>query len=403
MTEISQPYTALYYPYATFGDERWLKGSLLSWDRVSLIRPEGVEPLVSQAGPVERTVKRMLPEFIAALTPSRYDLEPVSSAIEGDGLQRLQERFGREAREALTWPVGVTRQASPAAVDPRLFWIFASERNPKMNGMLADQLLSLDLAQEAQDTQHQLWLGLHPTFGRVYLTALTGVMARSHGYVAVTDDSEVHRAAGALSLDRIDRQLMGRDEPVGVASTPRVAEEMYLHVALAASPQPLDIEKVPTESLVEFHESHEKEIRAFRHHLDGLAPRLLGLADVTDLRSLDWHLKMIYEDETRDLVDALRTALNRSRIATVLRTLTVKFDLSSAMLTAPGLAAVGVGGQLGVSAAVATAPVAVALSAIPMIQNYRRERAERANSPVAFLLAAQRELGPKQMLSALLP
>jgi hypothetical protein len=39
VVEVRQPYTSLYYPYATFGDERWLKGALLSWDRVCLIRP----------------------------------------------------------------------------------------------------------------------------------------------------------------------------------------------------------------------------------------------------------------------------------------------------------------------------------------------------------------------------
>jgi hypothetical protein len=404
MMEIRQPYTSLYYPYATFGDERWLRGSLLSWDRISLIRPAAVEASVGEAGPAERIIKRMLPDFIAALSPSDDDLLLVSNAIEGDGLQRLYGRFGPEARQALASPVTATRQIGPVDADPRLLWIFAGDLESKMTYHLADQLTSRYLAQSAEDTQHQLWLGLHPTFGRVYLTALSGVLARNHGFVAVTDDSDVHRAAGALSLDQIDRQLIGRIDRVGgIASTPRAAEEIYLHVALAASPQPVDLGKVPIENLIDFHGNHEEEIRAFRRHLDELAPRLLGLADVTDPQSLDWHLRRIYDDETRDLVDALHRALNRSRIATVLRTLTVKFDLSGAMLTAPGLAAVGIGGLFGVSAAVASAPVAVALSAIPIVHDYRRERAEQTKSPVAFLLAAERELGPKQMLSASLP
>jgi hypothetical protein len=62
--EAHLPYAALYYPYATFGNERWLKESLLTWDRVALIRPVGAEADLSVIGPIEQAILRDEPNFI---------------------------------------------------------------------------------------------------------------------------------------------------------------------------------------------------------------------------------------------------------------------------------------------------------------------------------------------------
>jgi hypothetical protein len=403
MADARMPYASLYYPYATFGDERWLKKSLLSWNRVALIRPAGVEASMSEVGPVEETINRMMPEFVVPLTPSDYDLEPVAEALETDRLDGLRERYGREARDALTVPMRPGRQCAPADADPRLLWIYTSEYESKMSWMLADNLRYFDLAEEMRGHHGEQWLGFHPAFGAVYLTALAGVLAERRGLTAVTDDVAVHRVAGALSLARIDDELRGAPRSPALANSTNEAEELYLHVALNASVHPVDLDMVPVEKLIEFRGTHEKEILAFRGHLESLAPRLTGLAKVWDQESLQRHLNDIYREETKGIVEELRKAMKRSAIETVVRALTTKFEVSAAMSTAPGAAAMGIGAYIGVSAGAAAAPVAVALSAIPIIRTYRFERARQADSPVAFLLAAERELGPAQILQESLP
>ena len=83
-------YAALYYPYATFGNEHWLRQALLFWDSVGLIRPAGAETELAERGPVEQAIAREEPEFLEPLTPRDDDLQPVSDGILEAGMRTMK-------------------------------------------------------------------------------------------------------------------------------------------------------------------------------------------------------------------------------------------------------------------------------------------------------------------------
>ena len=401
-----RPYAALYYPYATFGDERWLAVSLLSWDRVALIRPSGIEASVASAGPVERAiVAHGDGGFIDPITPDDESLERVYdafSAADRESLDHLHERYGPDARVQLVEPARPTRQAAPATADPRLIWIYAADQSSKMNYGMAEMLLSRELAVESSDREHRRWLGMHPQLASVYMTALTGELARTRGYVACTDDLAAHRAAGALDLDQIDRTLYGLKPRLGIAPTVQQVEARYLHIALQAGLRPVNLEQVPVEKLLTFRDQNRQEIIAFRDHLASIERDLVAMTSIADVDELARALTDVYETRTRAQVDNLRKAMNRSGIQTAVRALTLKLDLGGAGLTLPGLAAGAVATAIGAPVVAGLAPVAVAMTAAPLITGHRRARREQRESPFAFLIAAERELGADETLRAAL-
>jgi hypothetical protein len=95
--------------------------------------------------------------------------------------------------------------------------------------------------------------------------------------------------------------------------------------------------------------------------------------------------------------------MNRSGIQTALRALTLKLDLAGAGATLPGFAAGAVATAIGAPVVAGLAPVAVALSAAPLITGYRQARREQRESPLAFLVVAERELGSDAALREALP
>jgi hypothetical protein len=96
------------------GSRPCLKESLLSWDRVALIRPTGVEASVAAAGPVERSIYQH-EDFVDPVTPDNESLERVYDAFSNSdqaSLDQLQRRYGPEARDRLAAPARPTRQAA---------------------------------------------------------------------------------------------------------------------------------------------------------------------------------------------------------------------------------------------------------------------------------------------------
>lgn len=392
-------YAALYYPYATFGHEQWLRRALLFWDSVSLIRPAGTETAHAERGPVEQAIAREEPDFLDPLTPDDGELYPLTEGIleaETTSFDVLRQRYGPAARAALTAAVRPTRQAAPADVDPRLVWVYTADRDSKMGWVLADQLLRHELAEEGRDDRGARWLGLHPRFAAVYLTALAGQMARRRALVAVTDDVAVHRAAGPAVLDTIDQALTGR-RPTGMGGV-RDVQAQYLHVALTALPEVVDIDEVPAEKLLAFRHAQFQQITAFRTYLSGLDDRLVALATVDDPEALRRRLRELYRQETEPLLNDLRRSMHRFGFRTALGTLALKIDAEAAGATLAVLGATAATATIGIPAAAITVPVGIAMAVVPYIVQRRAARRKLDTSPVSFLLAAERELSAEQIM-----
>lgn len=393
-------YAALYYPYATFGDEHWLRRALLFWDSVSLIRPTGTETALAARGPVEQAVAREEPDFLDPLTPDDDELYPVSEGIreaKTASFDALRQRYGPAARAALTAAARPTRQAAPADADPRLIWVYTADRDSKMGWVLADQLLRHKLAEECRDDRGGRWLGMHPRFAAVYLTALAGQMARRRALVAVTDDVAVHRAAGPAVLDTIDQALAGR-RPTGTGSL-REVQAQYLHVALTALPEVVDVDQVPAEKLLAFRHAHFEQITAFRTYLSGLEDRLLALATVDDTEALETRLRELYRQETEPLLNDLRGSMRRFGFRTALGTLGLKIDVQATGATLAALGATTAAtAAIGIPAVAITAPFGIAMAVVPYIVQRRAARRRLDTAPVSFLLAAERELSAEQVM-----
>ncbi|HEY3262944.1 MAG TPA: DUF6236 family protein [Pseudonocardiaceae bacterium] len=393
-------YAALYYPYATFGNEHWLRQALLFWDSVSLIRPAGLETALAERGPVEQAIAREEPDFLDPLTPHDEELQPVSEDIieaEAVSFDALRHRYGPAARAALTTPARPTRQAAPAHADPRLVWVYTADRDSKVSWFLADQLLRHTLADEDRDERGERWLGLHPRFAAVYLTALAAQMARRRGLIALTDDVAVHRAAGPAALDTIDQALAG-DRASGTRSL-REVQAQYLHVAVTALPEAVDLDQVPVAKLLAFRHTHYDQITAFRAHLSGLEDKLLALAAVDDPEALRKRLRELYRQETEPLLNDLRDSMHRFGLRTVLGTLALKIDMETAGATLAVLGATTVAtATTGTPAIAITAPAAIAMAVVPYLAQRRAARRQLADSPVSFLLSAGREMSAGQVL-----
>ena len=402
MGEGQAPYAVLYYPYAR-PDENWLKRSLLYWDRVTLIRPPGLADSMGAPGPVEAAVIRHLPDFFNTIRPDEIELMPLSAAL-SEIMSRgaLEDRYGKAARSRLPHS-NAPRSAALRRADPRLVWIYAGYYDGKFDAGVVTKLLELGLAEERNDRRDRPWLGLHPTFAAVYMGALADQIARRRALTPFTEDDDVHRAAGSGDLNEFERRLTGRSpvSPDQAALEPRIRtlEDRYLHLAIAANVDPIDIPSVPVEKLLEFRASHRSQLTAFRAHLATFEGRLRGLARATDEPSIARALTEIYEAETRPMVEDLRGGLRKLGVNTAIGALALKFSTDAAQGTGVGFAAGQLAPMVGLDSSSTTAVVAVAATVAPFLTTVGRASRSRSASPVAYLLAAQRHLSPDKVLA----
>jgi len=393
-------YAALYYPYASFGDERWLRRAVLFWDSVGIIRPPGVQSLLASVGPLEQLMAREEPAFLNLMTPRDEELEPLNtSLIEAHGEEHpwdsLRAEYGPEARATLPASAERPEPAAPVNGDPRLVWIFAAYENSKISYVLADELLQNGLAEESLDANDERWLGLHPRFADIYLTSVAGQMAGNRGLIALTDDADVHRAAGPVELTSIDQALT--DTKPGGHGRIRDVEAQYLHIALSEMPKVLDIDEVPAGKLLDFRQEHLPQMRAFRAHLGTLEEELTSLAAVNDPEARQDRLRELYRSETQPQLDELRRSLTRFGFRTAMGTLQLKVDVSAS--TVAGMAVTTATSAMAGAPAALTGALGLAMAIVPYaVDRHRTRRHHMATSPVSFLLAAERELSKEQAL-----
>jgi hypothetical protein len=160
---------------------------------------------------------------------------------------------------------------------------------------------------------------------------------------------------------------------------------------------PIDITAVDIDKLVAFKQRHQDEFIAFQRHIDSLGEALGTAAHVVDASALQEHLQVLYERETRPLVNDLEHAMNSSGLKTAAGALTMKVDVTSLAGSALGTGLLATGAP----AVIAGAGFAAAL--VPVIASgMRLKRQLKRDSPVSFLLSARRDLPPKSLIRRLL-
>ncbi|TVT60211.1 hypothetical protein FNH05_04705 [Amycolatopsis rhizosphaerae] len=379
---------ALYYPWVRFQDDNWLKLALLTWGNIARIRPSGIgnadDELVRQI--------RDETDLIMDLTPSAIDLSTVSDAFE-EVIEDARVEITDEL-EAVRWEsVQTNYYQEPTRKQtgggfgtvPKedLIWVYAGD-DSSVRGSKADVrargiLGSTGLA--APDPNGGPWLGMRPKVASVYLTLLADAIARHNHLCPVTDDPRAHAATG--TLDRLAQVLFGEDARPQRVDNP---EDAYLHLALNAVIKPKRLAHLPIRKLIAFRQRYSAELEAFRQHVADLAPQLRTVAEVENLQVARAYLRAIYERTTKRQLDELRRALRGMGVDSVTGTLGLKIDLGAAAGTILGAAAAA-GGQPTVAGA------AVGVTVLPYVARRVKEaRQLRRESPVAYLLAADRKL-----------
>lgn len=386
------PSIALYYPWMHFQNDEWLRLALLAWDSIVRIRPSAVE---DRDGDLVRQI-RAESDLLLEVTPSRSDLAAVEVAFSGI----IDEALTAVRPNLLTWSdeshrlyaatrvlgLGAGRAAyrppasqQPPMADPELLWVYCGREEPKMSDSLRRKFLQTGLAVQRESSEP--WVGMRPLVGSVYTAALADVMARRNAMAPVTDDPRMHRAMGAV--DNLASLL------TGMAPPPPAIEDVqsaYVNLALSAALRPRGISAVPVSRLLDFRNRHKAELAAFREHIASLAAELEEIAKVENPEVARAHLQGLYDRTTKRHLDEVRGALRAFGIDSTVGALELKVDLGAASGTALGVGAAA-GGHLALGAA------AVAVTVVPYLTRAIGSRNRlRSESPVAYLLAADKEL-----------
>lgn len=297
-------------------------------------------------------------------------------------------RYGLERAASWTSDLRYQPPASQVYVpDETLFWVYCGSSGARIGSGLKDLLLGKGLAREAPDGGP--WVGMNSRLGSVYMATLTDAVARHNNLCPTTDDFRIHHALGAL--DQLAVMLLGEPTPSPAFDD---AASAYLHVALDAVLEPERISEVPISRIIEFRQKHEEELRGFRDHIAGLSAELAKITSIENVDIARAQIEDLYNAETAPRLAELRKAMRSFGIKSVAGALGLKLDLGAASTTAIGVAAVAAG--LPVIAGIA----AVALSIIPYVASRIGEYGEaRSGSPVAYLLAANRELHGRALVA----
>ncbi|WP_153806031.1 DUF6236 family protein [Nocardia sp. SYP-A9097] len=365
-----------------FRSEEWLKLAMLTWDQVGRIRPR----LTMDTDSDLARQLRAETDFLFDLEPSERDLDAV-----GESFGQIVELGGPELRARFSVRSAV--EAAPHTPDatglraryPGLVWVYAGGVGRKMTHSLLLSLVTAELA-VVQDEDGVTHVGLHPFFARIYMTALADTMAAHSLLSPVTDDLDVYSAVG--TLDRLYELLLEKG-----ARRPAIGDidHAYIHLAVEAVIRPGQIVDIPVRTLIDFRERYAGELAAFRKHVGSLSEELGTIAAVENPVAAHAHMYGIYRSTTQPQLEELRRALRAFGVESSTGMLGLKVDLASGTVVG-GLAAAA--GQPLVAAA------GVTLTVAPYVAGrIKARRALREQSPVAYLLAVDRNLASRSLFA----
>lgn len=184
MKEIAQPVQqyALYYPYIHIRDVNWLKSTLLWFQQVRRIVPNGfplndipeVKTFAETAGPAG-----------LLLQVARLWEEPVWQAK-----ARLQAQIEANLPAiAKKYTLHSTPEALRGSFEVHRQKLLDTDKTPS----LPDFLLQNELAwQTRKGPDAYNWLAMHPKFGSAVMSTLALAVARNEGLGIVTSDPDIH-------------------------------------------------------------------------------------------------------------------------------------------------------------------------------------------------------------------
>lgn len=377
-------YIGLYYPLIHFKSDSWLKLAALYWDKMGRIVPGMFETRDSE------TVKQLQGElgFIEDFDPQAETIELGEEflALLRQHEAKLRARYAVSRRDH--WPdEPINKGVSPPGADPKLAYLF----DEKMMPMLQDAFVNTGLAQPDRNRDPR-WVGMHPKFASVYMTALAEEMGARRGLHPATDETLDHVAVSGATLERLTQALLGDVELLGPKPTQHEVEVQMATIALE-SVIPRDIKSVPVEKIISVRKKYPKALAAFQEHVHSLVADLRQLQEVKDAPALKAHLEAEYEKKVKPELDELRKQLKSLQIDAVTGAFSMQFSIPP--LVATGAAAVG----LAVNPLLA-AGGGLALSLIPAIRDKQKQAREAVKSThAAWLMRVEEDLKPATLTS----
>ena len=382
---------ALYYPYADFQSEAWVKLALINWYRVERIKP------VRYPHKDRPFTRRLFDSgWLQDITPRLPQLEAVADQflaflVEAD--DHIKVKYAVSERGG--WPKAHFGTPPPGA-DQRLAYVYAGSSDDGLwnEGKVIPSLIET-LERRGLVLPYKIdgamWLGLHPNLAIVYMCALTSVIADHRQLVPITHDGTVHRAFGRSALEGIEEALTGGSE------TPRRSamwevESQYIEIALRGALHPVNLDEIRIESIIDFRGTHETELQTFQSHIFDLREEVLRICQISDAEEIRHRLGDLYKSRTEPELNDLQNKLHRFGIRSIPGFLEMRIDKETAIQTIGGAATMaGAHFVLGPAAPVAV-PFAISVVAIPYIRRRRQElmRLEH-ESPASLLLAMKRK------------
>ena len=374
----SHSYSALYYPYIHFKDDRWLKLSALYWDRIGRIVPESYQP-------VDSSVVKTLGDFVETLRPGwvrpEFGINFTDFIVRRGGA--LRERY--DIRKWDQWdPVPPWRRppaaGGPSGTDPRLSYVFFEKMSPDLRQAMLESHIAV------LDEQNPQWIGMHPRLADVYMTALADQLAAERGMHPLTDETVDHIAIGSGNIDAVARALL--PGAGALMSTDNDTESVAAYVTVHAV-LPKGLSEVPVDRILAFREKYPEERHRFQQRMQEFLNVRPWLNEMRDRKAVEQRLTEEYTKELKPELEALKEKLRDVNIDAITGVLSAKAEVS-------GLAIAGAV-ALGLVASPVAAAVGVALALIPIWRSRQKEQRSARRSPLAYLLRAEEELQPQDM------
>lgn len=377
-----ETYSALYYPFIHFKDDRWVKLAALYWDRLGRIVPQGYTTEDSD------TV-RALGQFIQTLRPDWVRPQFGETFVEfvdqyGDDLRGkyhidFRTQWGEVPPERRPPLAG-----GPSGTDPRLGYVFYEKMSEEVRKALMNSRIALP------DQSDPRWIGMHPKLALVYMTALADQLAGEQGLYPLTDETVDHLAVSGCTLERLAQALLDDVNLVGNKANAREVETVAASISLQTV-LPHDIGQVPIDKILSFRDKYPAERAAFQEGVADFVKPREWLKDVKDPQALSQRLQDEYDKEFKPKVVELRDKLREVGIDAVWGCFNVKTLLPPFV----GVAAPALGLTLNPLAA---ALAGIAWGLIPVLRDKRKIMKETLrSSPVAYLMRVEEELKPQTL------
>jgi hypothetical protein len=379
-----QSYQALYYPFIHFKDDDWLKLTVLYWDKVARIVPEGYATDDSDA------VKALAP-CIDTVRPTWAPADFAHTFVDFIAKHgpKLQEKYGLHLRES--WPM-LSEKERPARAggrsgnDPRLGYIFYEKISDDVYRALKDSGLA------STDAPGERWIGMHPRLAWVYMTALAEQLAAHRGLRPLTDETRDHLALSSLAPERLAQALLGDVELVSRDPTGLEIESALVSVAFKAV-VPVGLADLDPAKILDFRARYPRERAAFQQAAAELLDGGDWLKLIGDPAVLEQRLREQYDKDWNNRLVDLREKLRDSGIEAVLGCFNVKAVLPAGIISAAAVAGLALN-------PVAAGAAGLALGVIPTLRDKRKQAlGALRESPVSYLYRMEHELAPKDLWS----